>query len=239
MLREVGIYAVPRPDGSAFDHWLYRAEPQLTLDGGSTQRVGVFGAQLEVRIGHGGQPVNVQSRWSPLSGEQKLTDLASFQAPPNADSSSGSQPAVMFLLEGDGVPQYYLAPYYFQFEGLDATMTSASPFSLTVDVSRTSQDDAAMTLTALAAGGSGDYVYNWAVYPITDPTSGIRELGSGSSLSLRTTDGQATASSIQINNGAYVVLLNVKDQSSGAFKHHQQQFFSISTADDSAPTQTA
>ena len=67
-----------RPDGSAWDHWLYSAEPQLALDGGSKTRAGVFGAQIEVRIGQEGQPIGVCSRWTPLSGERKFTDLRHF-----------------------------------------------------------------------------------------------------------------------------------------------------------------
>ena len=33
LLRRIGVHAVPRPDGSAWDHWTYRAQPRLVLDG--------------------------------------------------------------------------------------------------------------------------------------------------------------------------------------------------------------
>jgi hypothetical protein len=35
LLRRAQLSVVPRPDGSAWDHWLYRAEPRLYLDGGA------------------------------------------------------------------------------------------------------------------------------------------------------------------------------------------------------------
>ena len=218
MLRRAGLYAVPRPDGSAWDHWLYRAEPQLALDGG-LNRVGVFGAQVEIRIGHRGQPISLRSRWSPLSGEIKPTKLSPFQLPPdgeadagNSEEGGGRSPLINFLLEGDGIPQYYLAPYYFLDDGDSMKMFSASPFSLTVDVRRSKQGASRMTLTALALGGSGDYVYNWALYSLARVENGIQEIGQGSS--------------IEIDNGNYVALVNVKDRATGAFKHHQQQVFS-------------
>jgi hypothetical protein len=33
LLRRSGLYAVPRPGTVVFDHWLYRAQPQLYVDG--------------------------------------------------------------------------------------------------------------------------------------------------------------------------------------------------------------
>lgn len=231
MLRRVDLKAVVRSDGSS-DHWLYRAEPQLALDGGSKKRVGVFGAQIEVRIGQGGQPIGVCSRWTPLSGERKFTELSPYH-PPNEDNDAdhGSQPgnsdlAIKYLLQGAGIPQYYLAPYYLCAEEHGLSIVSASPFSLTVAIERTKQGSSRMTLAALARGGSGDYAYNWAAYSMTRMNDGIREIGGGKSHAVEGVDGQAVASSIEIDNGSYVILLNVQDRVTGAFKHQQQQIFS-------------
>lgn len=233
LLRRAGLHAVPRPDGSAWDHWLYRAEPQLLLDGGAKTKAGVYGSQVEVRIGHLGQIITVRSRWRPLSGERIFADLTPFR--PNEDTETQSiggvkeelqPPFINFLLEGDGIPQHYLAPYYFQTDGHDITTSSASPWSLTVDIGRTKQGESHMTLMALAQGGSGDYRYSWAVYSLTDIDKGFRELGSGETQVVDSADGKAMASSLDFNNGYYVVMLNVKDRSTGAFKHHHQQVFS-------------
>jgi hypothetical protein len=225
-LRRVGLFAMTRPDGSAIDHWLYRAEPRLILDGGGKTAAVVFGAQVEVRVGHRGQIIGVRSRWQPLSGERKFTTLSPYQAPAD-NSDNGVAPIVKYYLEGDGIPQYYLAPYYFTYEDLDANMTSASPYSLTVDVARAVQGKEKTTMAALAQGGSGDYIYNWAYYSMVAIEQGIQEVGSGNTLPFQDENGATTvASSIDLNNGAYVVLLNVKDRKTGAFKHQQQQVFS-------------
>lgn len=225
LLRRAGLHAVQRPDGNGWDHWLYRAEPQLLLDGGAITRAGVYGAQVEVRIGHLGRVIDIRSRWRPLSGERILTDFSPFRA--GDDPQAQKQPPLInFLLEGDGIPQYYLAPYYFQTDGHDIAMTSASNWSLTVDVGRTQQQETGMTLTALAQGGSGDYLYNWAKYSLEDFAEGLQELGSGAAEVVDSEDGRANASSIELENGHAIILLNVKDKATGAFKHHQQQIFS-------------
>jgi hypothetical protein len=227
LLRRAGLYAVQRPEANGWDHWLYRAEPQLLLDGGAITRAGVFGAQVEVRIGHLGQVIDIRSRWRPLSGERILTDFRPFRSDdPQGQSGEKQPPLINFLLEGDGIPQYYLAPYYFQTDGHDINMTSASNWSLTVDVGRTRQQQERMTLTALAQGGSGDYLYNWAMYSVEDFAEGLRELGTGVSEVVSTGDGRANASSVELDNGHAIILLNVKDKATGAFKHHQQQIFS-------------
>jgi hypothetical protein len=229
-LRRAEVFAVAREDGTAFDHWLYRAEPQLVLDGGGKTKASVYGAQVEVRIGNMGQPISFRSRWQPLSGERKFTTLSPYQPP--ADAGTDAQPVTNYLLEGDGIPQYYLAPYHVTYDGHDVNMSSASPFSLTVDVARINQDQEKTTLAALADGGSGDYVYNWASYSLNRLDQGIRELGSGSEVQADVPGGRATASVLDIDNGAYVVLINVKDRQTGAFKHQQQQVFSSLITDD-------
>ena len=233
LLRRAGLHAVARPDGSAWDHWLYRAEPQLQLDGTGQNKAGVFGAQIEIRIGHLGQPIGVCSRWRPLSSERTFTDLSPFQPTTEDHDDRGHRsdetpqpPIINFLLEGDGIPQYYLAPYYFQSDGHSLNMSSASPWSLTVEIGRTKQQESRMTLTALAQGGSGDYIYNWAMYSLPDFDKGFRELGRGRTDIVKSRDGAAKASSLQFDNGHYIVMLNVKDRATGAFKHHQQQVFS-------------
>jgi len=239
LLRRMGLHAVPRPDGSAWDHWTYRAQPRLELDGGSKTRADVFGTQVEVHIGHMGQVIGVRARWSPLSGEQRFTDLSPLRAlsgtgGPDAGSgdAAASAPEIRYCLDGDGIPQYYLAPYYFVSNDDDLDVVSASSYSLTVGVDLTRQDRSGMTLTALARGGSGNYAYNWGIYMMADVEQGIRTIGPGSTLIIKNADARATASAIKVPHGAYVVLLNVKDRVTGAFKHHQQQVYPWPFTDD-------
>ncbi|MFM0389282.1 hypothetical protein [Paraburkholderia dipogonis] len=243
LLRRAGLHVVARPDGSAWDHWLYRAEPQLLLDGGAKNRAGVFGTQLEVRIGHLGQVIGVRSRWHPLSGERISADPTPFRVPvtdtPQADASGTTPPVpvIKFVLDGEGIPQFYLAPYYLYSDGDEVRATSASPWSLTVDVGRTRQQESQMRLTALAQGGSGDYLYNWAVYSLADVDKGFAELGSGRTDVVESVEGWANASSVDLENGHYTVMLNVKDRATGAFKHHQQLVFSSAfTSESEGPT---
>lgn len=221
-LKLATLALVARQDGRGLDHWLYRAEPRLVLDGGGRNTVGVFGAQVEVRIGHMGRPISVRSRWTPLSGEKILTPLSRYQTPEDADGEL-QPPFINYLLDGDGVPQFYLAPYYFASDGHDIGVSSASPFSLTVDVARVGQTRTDLTLIALASGGSGAYLYNWATYSLLAIEDGIREIGTGDKIRIENAD----ASRITIENVPCVMLLNVKDKSTttGAFKHCQYQVF--------------
>ena len=142
-LRPATLAAVARPDGSAWDHWLYRAEPRLRIDGVASP-IGVYGSQVEVRIGHGGMPITIRSRWRPLSGEEKLTDLTPFRAPPGLelpDTDTPPTPPLNYLFQGEGIPQYYLAPYYCIPSDAGAALVTASPFSLTGHIARTAQAD--------------------------------------------------------------------------------------------------
>jgi len=231
LLRRIGVHAVPRPDGSAWDHWTYRAQPQLMLDGGSKTRADVAGTQVEVHVGHMGQVIGIRARWSPLSGEQQFTDLSPLPtaagAPGSFSGAAGtSGPEVKYIHDGDGIPQFYLAPYWFVASGDgDVDVVSASPYSLTVGVDLTRQGPSGMRLTALASGGSGRYVYNWGAYTLAGIEAGIRTIGPGTQVTVDKGKTRATASTISLPIGAYIVLLNVKDSATGAFKHHQQQVF--------------
>jgi hypothetical protein len=233
LVRRASLAAVARPDGSAFDHWLYRGEPHLYLDEAGEVRSSVLGAQIEVRIGNGGMPVAVRSRWRPLSGERKLVDLSSYVPPPaiGGEDEHGRErdvaPSVRYVLDGDGVPQYYLAPYYCSPEHSGVEIVSASSYSLTVHMARTDQDARRMTVSAFARGGSGDYAYDWACYPLPHAGKGIRLLGAGSRQLHKTRAGTVKGSSIRIDRGLYVIMVNVRDRATGAFRHAQRQVFPV------------
>lgn len=226
LMRPAEIVAVLRPNGSTLDHWLYRAEPRLYRNGGETERVGVFGAQVEIRIGHGSQPITIRSRWRPLSSERTLTDPVRFRAPPAMDPAPNAEPVVNFLLEGDGVPQWYLALYYCLGNDHGTKFVSASAYSLTGHIARTDQTADKMTISAFARGGSGNYAYNWAHYMLARPQDGIKVLGSGRTQVLRGELSKVNMSSIDLPNGVHVILLNIADRATGAFKHEQRQVFS-------------
>ncbi|HWS68626.1 MAG TPA: hypothetical protein VN325_38140 [Steroidobacteraceae bacterium] len=229
------LIVVPRADGSAWDHWLYRAEPQLLVDGAGTTRIGVFGAHLELRIGDGGRVVDFVMRWRALTRERHYAQPLPYTA---ATENSGNEdlgplaaaaqlpPVQGYLLEGDGIPQYYLAPYWFKSDGHSVSPISASDWSLTVDIGRVQQGDETMTVMALAQGGSGQYDYRWAVYRYDAILSGYQQLTGDSVQSVDSANGRATSSEIELQNGIWVAMVNVRDRVTGAFKHHQQLVFS-------------
>lgn len=236
LMRPVQISAVARPSGDVFDHWLYRAQPRLALDVSGRQTAAVFGSHIEVRVGERGQIISFRSRWRPLSGERATADLAPFTRPPSDhDEQSGGReqgrgdgdaaPPIGYLLEGEVTPQYYLAPYYFMSDGDMLRMVSACSFALTIDFGR-SQGAESMLVTALASGGSGDYAYNWAAYALDRADEGYVEIGPGQSVQVEADGGPAIVSGVELPNGAYIVMVNVRDRLTGAFKHAQQQVVS-------------
>lgn len=237
LMRPVQLSAVPRPDGSVWDHWLYRAQPRLSLDPSGRKSVPVFGSQVEVRIGDRGQVVSFSSRWRPLSGERTSTDLVPFKAPPpeegEREHQGGKEPPhkLQYVLEGEIAPQHYLAPYYLMSDGHMLRAVSATPYSLTVDMGRI-QGKESMLVTAAASGGSGDYAYNFAAYVLSRIEEGYVELGRGQSVEVETDTGTALVGAIEIPNGAYVVMVNARDRATGAFKHYQQQVVSTLSVDD-------
>jgi hypothetical protein len=237
LMRPVQLSAVPRPNAPLWDHWLYRAQPRLTLDPAGRQSVPVFGTHVEVRIGDRGQVVSFRSRWRPLSGERITTDLTPFKAPPHDDGGGAREEErgrdqahdLQYVLDGEIIPQHYLAPYYLTSDGDLLQMVSASPYSLTVELGRV-QGPESMLVTAMASGGSGDYAYNFAAYTLNRVDEGYTALGRGQSVETETADGTALVGAVEIPNGAYVVLVNVRDRATGAFKHTQQQVVSTLSA---------
>jgi hypothetical protein len=233
-MKPVDIVLVPSRERPVGDHWLYRAQPQLPLLRDERRMADVFGALVEVCIGEGGQVIAFRSQWRPVTTENVYADLATL---PHMDDDvhSGSQqnsppPDVVYVLDGENLPQFYLSPYYRVLESEHFMLISASKYSLTVAFSVHETHDGTR-ITAITEGGSGQYAYQWAVASIDDPwESLIVELGPGRAVNLRTDDGRdIRAGEITIQPGAYLVLVNIKDRDrrSGAFKHHQQFVYSF------------
>jgi hypothetical protein len=233
-LSEAALATVPRSDGSAYDHWLYRLSPTLTLDGAGRRRAVVLGAQVEVRIGHRGRVIGVSSRWHPISGAVKYAPIVPFTPPPadgSDDDAAQVPPPIQYVLDGDDAQQYYLAPYYARVEEHVLALYSASPWSLTVDIGRVRQSQSTMTLVGLAEGGSGDYAYHWGALPQLGLGEFV-DLGRGSARS-----DNGAASEVELPNGVYIVVLNVLDRATGAFKQHRQivTASTIESPDDEEP----
>jgi hypothetical protein len=235
--RPLELVGVASPDGRRWDHWLYRTQPKLAARSGGAQ-LPVFGAELEVRVGHGGQIVGFHGRWRPITGQHRSVAETAWQAPepdPHHGRSSRKQapiPPRAYVLEGAIIPQYYLAPYYVVNLGHHLELASASSMSLTVGF-LIDDDEEQTRVTARVDGGSGDYAFRWARCPLEDPLEMDREdLGDGDR---RRVEDDSIVGEIRFSKGASLVMVNVLDLRTGGFKHHQEHVFSSPFAHRGAP----
>src|SRR6185437_1161316 len=114
MLTRAELVAVPMADGSGWNHWLYRAQPMLMLGDAGNTRAAVYGACVDVRVGHLGQIIGFSSSWRPIGTDRKTVALSDYAAPAelDADAVGDGPPPIVYMLSGAGMPQLYLAPYY-------------------------------------------------------------------------------------------------------------------------------
>ena len=254
------IHLVARNDGSGWDHWLYRSQPQIPLwvaeASHGSPLVDVVWSQFEIRVGHGGRVIAWHSRWAPLSGERiettltkpvKIGQSTGHAATPHeheghehgADGpANASAPTeIVYVADGDGIAQYYLSPYYRLVHGNHARFMSACAYSLTIDFGLRAHATGATAVSAVVNGGSGDYDFHWAMTPIDSVwEGGIQDLGGGKreSVTLRKDDAMIVGS-VTIPAGAWVVLVNVRDRRTGAFKQHQQAVYGFPILIESTP----
>lgn len=238
LLTRAELVAVPMRDGSGWNHWLYRAQPTLLLGDAGNTRAPVYGTCVDVRVGHLGQIVGFSSSWRPIGVDRKTVALSDYLVPAElgAEAVGKGPPPIVYLLVGAGMPQLYLAPYYLAGEDHDLIAVSASPWSLTLDVGRIAQGEETMTLMTLARGGSGRYAYRWATLALDDPEAGMTDRGSGTTATIDAIEGRAMASTIAIENGTFIVMVNARDEATGAFAHFQQQVFASPLVTDDAVT---
>ena len=108
LLIRAELVAVPMRDGSGWNHWLYRAQPTLLLGDSSSTRAAVYGACIDVRIGHLGRIVGFSSCWRPLGAGRKTVPLSDYAAPAELDPEAnvdGTVAPIIYLLGGAGMPQ--------------------------------------------------------------------------------------------------------------------------------------
>jgi hypothetical protein len=227
--RPMELVAVARTDGG-FDHWLYRAEPQVR-SGRGQGLAPVIGAALEVRVGDGGRIVSFTARWRATTGGQ-VTSPRTPPRPPTLQSGHhdarpghhGHQPEVVqelaYMLDGEVAPQPYLSPYYLNNTGHALSVASACPMSLTIDLIGRNVGDGT-ELLALIAGGSGDYRCEWGLTPLADPFE-LERLGEGRP---GESIGDLGTSKVVVPVGAYLVFLEAHDRATGAVKHAQRHVY--------------
>ncbi|HEY2053637.1 MAG TPA: hypothetical protein VGH14_06850 [Solirubrobacterales bacterium] len=234
--RPVDVLQIAGPEGG-WDHWLVRSRPQLPLRSGG-EAVDVFGALIEVRIGPAGAILGYLSRWRPVSSERVEVELVAPPAPAAgggaggepessepAAPSSAEEPKILFVLEGEAVPQFYLAPYYAGEDHEDLTLAAASELSLVVTIVPYSTADPTL-YAAVVDGGSGSYGFDWGLLPFAPAEEGgLVELGEGRIVPDRSSEPAGVFSVAKIPPGAHLALVNVVDLKTGGFRHHQEQVF--------------
>lgn len=241
-LQSPEIVAVSRPDAGAWDHWLYRAQPRLPLGDGRWVRL--EGAYVEIRIGHGGQIVSYSAMWQPILANRFKTEL---RPPPQVHGAHShiegadrrrreSAPVLVYPWEGDAVPQHYLAPFYVVADEHHQGLASATPYSLVAEIVWRPHDEERTEVMVVVEGGSGRYDFGFATYRPEDLWEVGLTIRQGRTRTVRTAEGdELDAGVVRIPNGAYVVMANVRDRETGAFRHVQQQVVSSPVVGEAAP----
>jgi hypothetical protein len=131
------------------------------------------------------------------------------------------------VLEGDHIPQLYLAPYYLVDTGHVMGTLSASPLSLGIDFV-VSENKSATKVTAVVAGSSGRCRFVWAYHAANEVPAPLTEIEDPEARRHEVEDGPPLSSSaIDLPTGNWIVMVNVLDLETGAFKHYQEY---VSTA---------
>ncbi len=243
-------YAVKHRDGHWTDHWVCAYEISVSSYGTSQNRAFVYGTGLEIRVGKNNAIIGFSSRWRPFS-KTIYTDLSPIEEAETGSDAAGdghhgtdagapsdqaTERKIAYLFEGDGASQYYLAPYYYFFNGHHIVFLPASKYSLVVSISQEESENETKIL-AKVAGGSGNYKYNWAYWNNNSAwqnDSELIEIGSGSSEVVRENNKLKIMNSVRLPKGVYNVLLNVVDVKTSAFKNIQQMIYSQVTNNDNA-----
>jgi len=223
---------VPRVGRPGWDHWLYRAQPQLARD--FTTKLDVLGTCIDMRIGDAGKVIGFSWRWRPLTGERTTataTTLAEAITKPTDEEGNSYENRQVYVLDGDGIPQYYLSPYHLVNVENEYVLAPASSFSLAISYGVVARDDGSSDVTAVVGGGSGRYEFAWATYTYEDPwlERGIRELDSSEDEISDDRGVRITTSTANVPAGGSIVMVHVRDRVTGAFKHHQQPLFGYPT----------
>jgi len=236
--RPAELFAVPRPDGMAFDHWLYRLVPRLPAARGQAA-IEVYGAVLELRIDPVGTIVSYQARWRPPTGRRVARAYKPFVAPPAAHGShhgaKAPPPVLVYYQEGDRIPQVHLSPYHVFQAGHVLGVSGASDMSLVVELVPKAIPDG-LEVWAVVTGGSGRARFVWAYQPADDIFDEPTVLGVVAGRTLTPDDGPPVAAcKVRLPAGNHVVMVNVEDAETGAIKHYAELISNVPRVDGGAP----
>lgn len=208
-LRPALISLAMNPDRGIADHWLVRFEAYLPTST-SSGSIPVFGAVTDIRVGQDSAVGGFWLAWRPCISPG-VKPLIQLPGPSAGGSGNGAPPpTLLYRLAGEGVPQTYVAPYYFVAKGDDGDFFPASQYSIVAKIIDDPQPEMFRVMAAVT-GGSGKFVYRWAGWDLTDPVAGIADWGSDSG--------------VMLEAGAYNVILSVTDLMTGAIGIVQRSVF--------------
>ena len=242
-VQPVDLLEIASMETGAWDHWLVRSRPQLPLSSGG-EVAEVFGATVDVRVGPTGAIVGYLCRWRPVLPERVEVALAP-PPPEGAENGAsgggggegggqeGERRPPIYLLEGEGTPQFYLSPYYPGEDDDDLILASACEVSLVANVVPYSNEDPTQ-YAAVVQGGSGQYRFDWGTMALAEFDGGrVVELGEGELMSETQTDPPTVFSVMKMPVGAHLALVNVVDVKTGGFQHHSEQVW-VTVPEDSS-----
>jgi hypothetical protein len=208
----------PPPGVGGSARWLYRASAELGAFRDRGDRVPVLGGVLEVVLGAGAALAWLQLRWRATTAEIRYAD----PCPEPAVEGGRDPPRLVYRLPGDGVPEYYLAPYYLV-DAAEGEVASACAWALTARIALVETARGPLAV-ALIEGGSGSYEARWATGPIGDADGGPTPLERASDFPDPGRRGLAHPA-CRVPREACEIYVNVQDRVTGAFIHHRQFLF--------------
>lgn len=218
------VVAVYNPKTRELDHLICRCYCKI-YSNSQNDTLDIDGAVFEFRVGEDKKVIGFNIRWQPIVAPKQEIALAALENTGNSANAAGSTtnadssspPALVYVL--DPVSQPFLSPYYKIMNEENANYKTASAYSLEISILQKDRSDGA-DLMVVVKGGSGQFLYNWAVWqPATLTTDGIRSVGGNRNI-------------LSVGRGAYNIILDVVDnrlrsQGIPVSKRHQQLIYAM------------
>lgn len=206
------------------DHWLIRLGVHLE-SGNSTTKVD--GAVIEVRVGNNenkdfSQIIGFSLRWTPY--KSSFIDDAMEYVPDddhNEHEHDGGphteDVVVVYKLDGESIPQNYLAPFYTVPNGHHVEYVPASKkYSISARIYEVA-NDTGKELYPEVKGGSGDFIYEWGFWEQAVANSALTVISD---------------SRISVPIGVFNVVLNVIDRKTAVFCQTQSTIYSLGSEEN-------
>lgn len=203
------------------DHWLIKFG--FRIDNGQSAS-SVFGAALEIRVGNNNNTdfshiIGFSLRWTPYV-RYIYDDIVTMADEPTGKHHEPTQehhkqdekPVIAYKLDGESFPQNILSPFYINPSGHHLEFTPASKkYSIVAQILEV-ENERGKQLFPSVNGGSGDFIFQWAVW----------EQGNFQS-SLKIIEGD----SIFVDIGVHNVALHIIDQKTSVTLQTQSTIYAL------------